>query len=99
MAQEIEIDAVAPRRCRVEGRIDIVGTRLEANHLDAAALERAEESKRHNRLAAAGPRGGYHEPAGHRRRLMRAPRGRSQAPGSRCSCGSPCTNDRAVTSS
>ena len=79
----IEIDALPPRRCGMKGRIDIVGTGLEADHVDAAALERAQEAERRRRLAAAGARRGDHEPAGHRRRLMRAPRGRSQAPGSR----------------
>ena len=61
----IEIDALAPRRRGVEGRIDIVGAGLQADHVDAAAPERAQKAERHRRLAAAGTRRGDHEGAGH----------------------------------
>ena len=61
----IEIDALAPRRRGVEGRIDIIGAGLEADDIDAAALERAQEAERDGRLAAAGARRGDHEGAGH----------------------------------
>ena len=68
----IEIDALPPRRCGMEGRVDIVGAGLEADHVDAAALERAQEAERHRRLAAARARRGDHEPAGHGQALGRA---------------------------
>ena len=61
----VEIDALAPRRRGVEGRIDVIGAGLEADHIDAAALERAQEAECRRRLAAAGARRGDHEPAGH----------------------------------
>ena len=61
----IEIDALAPRRRSVEGRIDVIGAGLEADDIDAAAPERAQEAERDGRLAAAGARRGDHEGAGH----------------------------------
>ena len=72
----IEIDALAPRRRGVEGRIDIIGAGLEADDVDAAALERAQEAERDGRLAAAGARRGDHEGAGH----WRHPSGQNPAP-------------------
>ena len=65
IAQAIEIDALPPRRRGVEGRIDVVGTRLEADDVDATAPERAQEAERHRRLAAAGARRGDHQAKGH----------------------------------
>ena len=38
----IEIDAFPPRGRRVEGRIDVIRAGLEADHADAASLERAQ---------------------------------------------------------
>ena len=37
----------------MEGRIDVIGAGLEADDVDAAALERAQETERDGRLAAA----------------------------------------------
>ncbi len=61
----VEVDAFAPRRRGVEGRIDIVRAGLQADHVDAAPPERAQEPERNSRLAAARARRGDHEPAGH----------------------------------
>ena len=59
----IEIDALAPRRRGVKGRIDVVGAGLEADDIDAATLERAQEAERDGCLAAAGTGRGDHEGA------------------------------------
>src|SRR5258707_1250693 len=62
----IEIDAFPPRRCGMKGWVDIVGAGFEADHVDAPALERAQETERRRRLAAGGARSGDHKPPGHR---------------------------------
>ena len=61
----IEIDAFPSRGCGMEGRVDVIGTGFEADHVQAAPLERAQEPERRRRLAAARARRGDHQAAGH----------------------------------
>ena len=61
----IEVDAFAPRRRGMEGRVDIVRAGLEADDVDAAAFECAQEAECRRGLAAARARGGDHETVGH----------------------------------
>ena len=63
----IEVDAFPPRGCGMEGRVDVIGARFEADDVHAAAPERPQKAKRRRRLAAAGARRGDHEPPGHGR--------------------------------
>ena len=61
----IEIDAFAARRGGVKGRIDIIGAGLQADNVDPAPLERAQEAEGRGRFAATGAGRGDHEPARH----------------------------------
>ena len=61
----IEIDALPSRCCGMEGRVNIIGTGFEADHIHSTALERAQEAERRYRLTAAGARSSDHEATGH----------------------------------
>ena len=64
IAQESRLTPSTPRRGGMEGRIDIVGTGLEADDGEAPPPERAQEPERDRGLAAAGAGRGDHEAAG-----------------------------------
>ena len=49
----IEIEARPPRGCRVKRRIDIIGTRFDADDIEPLSTKGAQQAERHGRLAAA----------------------------------------------
>ena len=61
----VEVDASAPGRRRMEGRIDIVGTDLERADPPALVAEMAQQRQRDQGLAAAGRGGGDDQAEAH----------------------------------
>ena len=73
----VEVEARAPARSGMEGRIDVVRPNLERCDPPARIPQVSQQGQGHRRLSAPRRRGGDHDPASH----GRAPSGRRPAPG------------------